>query len=307
MDKSIKHQFSKNNTLAIIPCLNESLTIEYIIHKAKKYVDCVLVIDDGSSDNTTTIAKNAGAIVLDHKTNKGKSQAIKTGFHYAIDQGYDYVITIDGDGQHNPDEIPLLLNSIINDHIDLALGFRAGHRTEMPLWRKIGKRILDYTTSLANGGFLTDSQCGFRAFNRKALKILYTHLKGNGFSVESEQLIISYEHNLVLKNIPISCKYEQLTNTSKEKPAIQGLQVLISIIGLIIEKRPFLFFVLPVFIISFYGTFIWWISFQNYNQTSMILIRYSIIICAFFVLGILSLGMGIIVRMMSKKIRRSII
>ena len=103
---------SKKQSLVLIPCYNEEITIASMVIKSSKYVDKVVVIDDGSTDETGPIAERVGAIILSHGKNKGKSQAILTGFQYALDHGYDYIITIDGDGQHNPDEIPLLLKDL---------------------------------------------------------------------------------------------------------------------------------------------------------------------------------------------------
>ena len=109
--------------LAIIPCYNEETTVGSIVLKTKHYVDKILVIDDGSTDDTAKIAKDAGAIVISHETNRGKGDAIKTGFRYALDHDFDYVVTIDGDGQHNPAEIPLLIGNIMNNDYDISLGF----------------------------------------------------------------------------------------------------------------------------------------------------------------------------------------
>ncbi len=219
MDEKKRGDMSEKNshtTIAIIPCYNEAATIGSMVIQTQHYVDCVLVIDDGSSDETIKIAKKAGATVLAHKKNKGKSSAIKTGFQYALDHDYDYIITIDGDYQHNPEEIPLLLDNLINNQKDISLGFRYGQTTEMPAWRKIGKRVLDYTTHIGSGE-LTDSQCGYRAFNKKAVKKLLPHLQTqNGFSTESEQLIHAKDLGLSTINTHILCRSNNLDKTRVE-------------------------------------------------------------------------------------------
>ncbi|EHR79127.1 glycosyl transferase [Thermococcus litoralis DSM 5473] len=110
-------------TLIIIPAYNEELTIGSVVALAKKYGD-VLVVDDGSKDRTSEIAQKAGAIVIRHEVNKGKGAALKTGFGYALANGYDVIVTIDADGQHNPDEIPLLLKPILEGEADLVIGSR---------------------------------------------------------------------------------------------------------------------------------------------------------------------------------------
>jgi len=294
----------KLRTLAIIPCLNEGVTIASLVLKTKHYVDTVLVIDDGSNDDTAAIAKEAGAVVITHKSNRGKGAALRTGFQYAINKGFDYVVTLDGDGQHNPIEIPRVLGSIFNNGHDISLGIRAGERTEMPGWRKIGKRVLDYSTSLGNGGFVTDSQCGFRAFNQHAVQTLIPHLKENGFSVESEQLILANQLHLNLKKTNISCKYEDLVNTSKVNPASHGFKVLTGIIKLIAEKRPLFFIGVPGFIITLMGVLLGIHTLQYYNQTQIFLISYAIIICILLIIGTLSMLMGLVLNVLSNLVRR---
>ena len=183
-------------SLALIPCYNEEATIGSVVLKAKRYVDKVSVINDGSNDDTARIAKDAGATVVFHKKNKGKTEGIRTGFKYALTHRFKYVVTIDGDGQHNPDEIPVVLGDLQDNGHDVVIGTRYGESTEMPLWRKFGKRILDYFTSFGNGGHVTDSQCGFRAFNKKAMRGITPRLNGEEYSVESEQLIKAHDLGL---------------------------------------------------------------------------------------------------------------
>ena len=111
--------------LAVVPCYNEEYTIGSVVLKTKHYVDEVLVIDDGSMDGTAKIAKDAGAVVISHKVNSGKSMAIKTGFKYALDNNFDYVVTIDGDGQHDPAEIPAILGNLIDSNYDIGMAFQS--------------------------------------------------------------------------------------------------------------------------------------------------------------------------------------
>lgn len=295
----------KLRTLALIPCLNEGVTIASLVLKTKHYVDTVLVIDDGSTDDTAIIAREAGAVVISHKTNMGKGAALKTGFQYAMSHRFDYVVTLDGDGQHNPVEIPNVLGSILNNGHDISLGIRAGERTEMPGWRKIGKRVLDYSTSLGNGGFVTDSQCGFRAFNHNAMEKLMPRLKENGFSVESEQLILADELQLKLKKTNISCRYENLVNTSTENPASHGLKVLTGVLKLVAIKRPLMLIGIPGFVLTLLGLLLGIHTLQYYNQTQVFLISYAIIISILLIVGTLSMLTGLILNVLSDLVRRS--
>mgnify|MGYP006283070337 FL=1 len=291
--------------LALIPCYNEEATIASIVLKTKKYVDEVLVVDDGSADETVDIAKEVGAIVLTHKKNKGKAAAIKTGFLFALEHHYDYVITLDGDGQHNPKEIPLLLNKMVEDHVDISIGVRFGETTEMPWWRKIGKRVLDYATSFGNGGFLTDSQSGFRGFNTNALKKITPRLSGDEFSVESEQLIRAHDYGLSVGNAHISCRYNGLGNTSTKGSTSHGFSVLSYVIWLVAEKRPLLFIGVPGFFFVILGLVMGIYTLQVYNQTHIFVIPYAIVVSIFVMLGALAMFMGLVLNVLPSIIKRS--
>jgi len=230
MMKKIESNGSANRTLVVIPCYNEGLTIGSVILKSKKYIKNILVVDDGSKDDTADIAREAGAKVIPHKKNMGKSAAIKTGFQYALENDFDFVVTIDADGQHDPHEIHTILENVLNNGFDISIGYRVGENTEMPKWRKVGKRVLDYGTSLGSGGFVPDSQCGFRAFNRTALEAITPRLVGNNFSIESEQLVRTHELGLGVMNTSVTCKYEDL-DTSTKNPAAHGFHYSVTLFG----------------------------------------------------------------------------
>ena len=290
-------------SLAVVPCYNEEATIGSVVLKTKRHVDEVLIVDDGSTDDTVKIAKEAGATVISHKTNKGKSSGIKTGFKYAVNKNFDYVVTIDGDGQHNPSEIPTVLGNIMNNGYDISLGFRVGNRTEMPKWRKVGKRILDYTTGFGNGGFVTDSQCGFRAFNKKAVKGLLSKLNGGAFSTESEQLIKAHELGLNIVNTRISCKYKNL-ETSTKNPTSHAFSVLSYVIWLVAEKRPLLFIGVPSFVLVILGLVFGIYTLQCYNLTHVFLIPYAILVSIFLIVGVIGIFMGLVLNVLPNILKR---
>lgn len=301
----MKEHNDDQKVLALIPCYNEEATIASLVLKTKRYVDTVLVVDDGSSDDTVGIAEEVGATVVAHKRNRGKAAAIKTGFLFALDHGYEYVITLDGDGQHDPREIPLLLNKMKKDHVDIAIGIRYGESTEMPWWRKIGKRILDYTTSFGNGGFVTDSQSGFRGFNTRALEKITPRLSGDEFSVESEQLIRAHDYGLSVGNARISCRYNGLGNTSTKGSASHGFSVLSYVIWLVAEKRPLLFIGLPGFFSVILGILVGIYTLQYYNQTHVFLIPYALIVSILVMTGALAMFMGLVLNVLPSIIKRS--
>ena len=303
MDDKLKDKIN-GSTIAVIPCYNEEATIGSIVLKVKNYVNKVVVIDDGSIDCTAKIAKAAGAHVILLNKNYGKSHAIKQGFKYALEKNYDYVITLDGDGQHNADEIPVLLKDLMNNGHDITLGFRSGKDTEMPSWRKIGKRILDYATSFGNGGFVTDSQCGFRAFNKKAVTGLIYKINGNAFCVESEQLIRAHEMGLNINQVDISCKYKNLKKTSTKNSVSHGFSVLKYIIRLIAEKHPLLLISVPGFILLLLGLFFGFNTLQYYNQEQIFLVPYALIGGIFLIIGVFTMLTGLMLTALPNIIRQ---
>jgi glycosyltransferase involved in cell wall biosynthesis len=290
-------------TLAVIPCCNEEATVANVILKTKRFVNEVLVVDDGSTDETSKIAKEAGATVINHKKNRGKGAAIRTGFQYALENDFDYVVTIDGDGQHNPLEIPNLLENVINNGHDISIGFRVGNNTEMPVWRRVGKRVLDYATSLGTGGFVTDSQCGFRAFNKKAVEAITPQLKGDAFSVESEQLIKAHESGLKVMNTNVTCKYTEL-DTSTKNPASHGLSVLGYVLWVIAERRPLLFISVPGFISVVIGFILGTYTLQYYNVNNFFIVPYAIIVSILIIVGVLTMLVGLLLHVFPKILKR---
>ena len=214
-------------SIVIIPAFNEEIAINSIIQKSFKYVDDVLVIDDGSSDGTYEIASKSKALIIKHETNLGKGVSLKDAFNKVSD--YDVVVTIDGDGQHNPDEIPLLIKPILDGDADLVNGSRymEGFDDDTPSYRRVGQRVLDIATNLTSGTHVTDSQSGFRAFRGNTIKCY--RFRDTGFGIESEMLADAAENNLTILEVPITVRYD-VENSSTKGPVTHGVGVLIKII-----------------------------------------------------------------------------
>lgn len=214
-------------TIVLIPAFNEQAAIGSVVRKSLQYASDVLVVDDGSSDNTSEIAKNAGASVLRHSTNYGKGVSLKDAFSHV--QGYDIVVTIDGDGQHNPDEIPDLIKPICEGKADFVNGSRYlnGFDENTPAYRRVGQRVLDIATNVTAGTNVTDSQSGFRAF--KASTISCYKFRDPGFGIESEMIADAAENNLRILEVPITVKYD-VENSSTKGPITHGVGVLLKIV-----------------------------------------------------------------------------
>lgn len=233
----------------LVPAYNEEIAIASMIVLASKYVDEVIVIDDGSTDRTPEISQQVGATVLKHKTNKGKGAALKTGFDYAKD--YDVIVTMDADGQHNPDEIPIVVQPIIDGVADIVNGSRYldGADTSTPTYRRVGQTILDTATNMASGTKLTDSQSGFRAFSK--LSLSYFTFSPDGFGIESDMLIEASNNNLRIVEVGISVRYD--VQTTRDNPVVQGFSVLMSILEVMRFNRPLYFYGIGGSIILFLG------------------------------------------------------
>ena len=160
------------------------------------------------------------------------------------------------------------------------------------MWRRVGKRVLDYTTSIGTGGFVTDSQCGFRAFNKKAVEGITPMLKGDAFSVESEQLIKAHELGLNVVNTNVTCKYKDL-ETSTKNPASHGISVLSYALWLVAEQHPLLFISLPGFIMMLIGLYFGIHTIQYYNMHHVFLDPYAILISIFLIIGVLAMFIGL--------------
>ncbi|AMQ18849.1 glycosyltransferase family 2 protein [Thermococcus peptonophilus] len=291
-------------TLIIIPAYNEELTIGSVVALAKKYGD-VLVVDDGSKDRTSQVAQNAGAIVIRHEVNKGKGAALKTGFDYALSDGYDAVVTIDADGQHNPDEIPLLLKPILDDKADLVIGSRYlnGAKGNIPLYRRLGLWVLNTTTNVSLNGTLkiTDSQSGFRAINRKALGELMK-ISSDGYSMESYMLVHLAEKGVRIKEVPITVRYD-VPNKHKKNPLSHGFGVLAAIVGLIGYRRPLLLFsVLSLISFAVAGVLAYW-ALKPYYAGGNVYLTQAIGAGIFVIIGIQLFVAGLTLNVLARMVR----
>lgn len=235
-------QPSSPTIIAAIPCFNEQDFIGDIVTSAKQYVDKVIVIDDGSTDNTSEVAKAAGAEVIRHEVRRGAGFATKSGFEAAKANNADVLVTLDGDGQHNPAEITRLLSAIVPQEADLVIGSRfLKAETNMPRYRKFGIDVITWLYNFGSRVKVSDSQSCFRAYSRRLLEAINTLEKGFGFSVEL--LIQARKRGFKITEVPISCVYH--SQGSSLNPVIHGVGVAMSVIKLRLrdeiftrEKRP---------------------------------------------------------------------
>jgi glycosyltransferase involved in cell wall biosynthesis len=211
--------------IAIVPCFCEAKMIQGIVNSAKRYVDVVIVADDNSTDDTVRLSVEAGALVV-RNDKKGVGSNINRGMMKAVDLDADIVVTLDGDGQHNPDEIPKLIRPVMDDNMDFVIGSRFLQYYQMPTYRKIGIDIITWACNIFYKQKITDGQSCFRAYSKRMLKELVP-IKEDGFAFSVETLIKAKAKGYKIKEIPVECIYnEDFKQNSTINPVKHGLKVL---------------------------------------------------------------------------------
>jgi glycosyltransferase involved in cell wall biosynthesis len=196
----------KAKIAAVIPAYNEEKHIGDVVRRTRQQLDDVLVVDDGSADKTAERAREAGAEVIVHEINRGKGETIKTGLRHWLDRQADFVIILDADGQHRPEEIDRFVAAALSaDEPKLVLGTRMSDVSSMPLVRRMVNRWMSGQISALCGQRIPDTQCGFRLLHRQLIPEL---LGGSErFDYETEMLIITSRKGFRIGSVPISTVY----------------------------------------------------------------------------------------------------
>lgn len=286
--------------IAAMPAYNEAHAIAEVIKGCKKYVDKVVVVDDGSTDSTVDIAESLGAYVIRHETNKGYGAALKNCFETARQLGADAMVIIDSDGQHDPSEIPKLLEPL-KDGFDLVIGSRFvnGNGKNVPIYRKFGMKVLDIATYIAGGLNVTDSQSGYRAYGRRAIESI--NLNGTDMSAGSEILIQAKDHKLKFTEVEIHCRYD-IENCSSEHPFIHGPKVLFRILKDMEYRRPLYYFTVPGMVMASIGFLMGLKFLQDYYLGGYLRFGPTLLMVMLTIIGAFMVFTGIILHAISRMI-----
>lgn len=190
----------------IIPAYNAAGTLDLLLAQLLEFAPKhdIMVIDDGSSDSTAEISKLSGVVLIIHPYNKGKGEALRSGFEQALKKGYEAVITLDADGQHDPRYIPSMIDIVDTGHWDIIVGSRRNDFRRMSFARFLSNNITTVVVSLLSGRKIEDSQCGYRLVRRELLESIV--LETDGYQMESELLIKAGRRGFSIGHVPIDVK-----------------------------------------------------------------------------------------------------
>ncbi len=289
--------------LACIPAFNEEKVIGNLVKKTLSYADKVIVCDDGSSDNTFNEAKISGAKVIRHDKNLGKGAALKSLFDYARNLNFDVIVTIDGDGQFLPEDIPKLVTPIIEKKSDIVIGYRFDDKTEMPSYRKIGNKVLDKITSLASDLPFRDTQSGFRAYSKKAIDLIT--FQTNGFGADSEILINISKKGLRISEEKVTVLYNTGGKTSTKNPLSHSGEVITSIIELVAIRHPLKYLGISGILFLIIGIFFSVLIISTFNDTRYFSIPLTLIAMGASLIGLMLLLMAVLLFSVNKSLNKS--
>ncbi len=225
--------------VVVLPAYNEGRMVRDVIAHLPDSIDGIplipIVVDDGSSDQTSRGARDAGALVVRHRTNLGVGVATRTGFRAACELDADVIVTMDADGQHDPNDLPTLVRAITNGDCDVALGTRPISFRTMPWSRYIANTLSYAVVAMLYGRRVDDSQSGFKAFTRHAVETM--ELSANGYEICSEMVGEMFSKKLRYRSVPIRAIYTEYSQR-KAQPFLNGVNIILRLLaGRLIHVR----------------------------------------------------------------------
>jgi glycosyltransferase involved in cell wall biosynthesis len=257
-----------------IPAYNEAETIGDVVESAREYAECVLVVDDGSTDDTVGRARNAGATVVEHNTNRGYGAALKTVFSEAAAIDAQRLVILDADGQHDPAEIPDLVETQERTESDLVIGsrFTADGDTDAPLYRRFGLAVVNVLTNLSLGvvrprSWIHDTQSGFRLYSQPAIQSLAEdgHI-GDRMHASTDILYHAHHHNFRIEEAGAEVDYD-VDGASNLNPISHGITLVMNILRTVERDRPVTVLGIPGFVSVLVGIGFGYWTFTNYIST----------------------------------------
>ena len=274
-----------------IPAFNEAKNIAAIIIELKKITDSIVVCDDGSSDLTAEISEKLGVTVIKHEKNMGYGAAINSIFKKCIEIRSDVLVTFDADGQHRIDDLEKVLQPIKKNQADVVIGSRfLDNKSDVPNYRKVGIKIITKVTNASIKKKLTDSQSGFRAYNRQVLTQI--NPSDGGMGISTEILIKASSKGLRITEVPIKILYPE--NTSTHNAISHGTSVLISTIKFTSIEHPLKFYGIPSLIFLILGSIFTYLAVEYYVDVGRLNPNLTLIGLGTVLIGIVLLNAAIL-------------
>ena len=212
----IRAELARLRRIAVVPARNEEGSVAGVVEQIRAFDPDmeVVVVDDGSADRTATVAEAAGARVVRLPFNLGIGGAVQTGFRFALENGFDLAVRLDGDGQHDPGELPVLLTPLLADEADIVVGSRFTGEGEYrpPFARRLGIRLFAAVVSRVVGQRVTDTTSGFQALNRRAIALFAADYPHDYPEVEATVMV--FKHRLRLKEVPVAMRAREAGDSS---------------------------------------------------------------------------------------------
>lgn len=290
-----------NDILVAIPAYNEASSIGDVVRSAQVHADAVLVVDDGSTDETATVAESAGAEVIRHEKNEGYGGALKTAFAEARDRGFQILVTLDGDGQHDPNDIGRLIEVNENEGAEVVIGSRFvdDAKTTIPPLRRFGLRVVNILTNLSLGvvrseSRVGDTQSGFRAYDEKAIRTLADDpTLGDHMSISTDILYHAQQRDYQIEEVGTVVDYD-VDGRSNHNPLSHGYVLVMNLLKTIERTRPLMALALPGFILTFVGLGFGYWGFLRYVQTDLFPMDIAIVSSFLILIGLFTCLSGII-------------
>ncbi len=243
---------ARGSVVVVIPAHNEERFIGSVVLASRHYADVVVVVDDGSTDGTARLAEDAGAVVVRQGEQSGKARALTVGFQEAHRRAADVVVMLDGDAQHDPEDIPRLAAPILSGEAEVVIGSRFLDRTsEAPGWRRAGQRALTVATNAASGIAVTDSQSGYRALAGRLAANMRLTSRGLGAESEMQWWLAQVAPDARVVEVAITVRYR---DAMKRNPVRHGLLVVDTLLRIVERRHPLLLLTLPGVLVGFLGT-----------------------------------------------------
>jgi glycosyltransferase involved in cell wall biosynthesis len=298
---------SEADVLVAIPAYNEGPSIGEVVRSVRRNADTVLVVDDGSTDDTGAVAEAAGAEVVQHETNGGYGAALKTAFTEAHERGAEHMVTIDGDGQHDADDVARLVERQEETGAEVVIGSRfvGDARTNIPLYRRFGLVVVNFLTNLSLGvvkreSRVSDTQSGLRAYDERAIESLAQDpTLGDHMSISTDILYHAQQQGYRIEEISTVIDYD-IEGGSNHNPLSHGYVLVMNLLNTIERTRPLTALALPGSILTFIGVGFGYWGFLHYIQASYFPVSRAVLAAFFIFVGLLICLVGIILHSLNK-------